>query len=342
MPYEPLSGSYRIRLDANESYVDWQAVLGDEIRDAVSKVVLDRYPDPYATQVCALFASYYSIDPQHVTAGNGLDEVIAVILSSFLQKGERVLTFIPDFSMYAFYCNLYELDCITMPKDEALQPDLEKAAALIREQDIRAVIFSNPCNPTSRGLTQEQVRAFIESVPDTLVILDEAYMDFYDRSLIREATAYGNVILLRTCSKALALAGIRLGFAVANPALTSALRAAKSPYNVNALTQAVAAVVLSHPDRLREATDQMVCATRELYDGICAICGDGVAVGNPCTNFVFLRVGTERAKRIDNMLRSRGIAIRRMGEYLRVTAGSPTENADFLTEFAKVWKECAQ
>ena len=94
------------------------------------------------------------------------------------------------------------------------------------------VIFSNPCNPTSLGLNREQVRRLITSV-DALVVVDEAYMDFWDQSILQEVHQYDNVIVLRTCSKAVGMAALRLGFAVANPTITRALRAVKSPYTVN-------------------------------------------------------------------------------------------------------------
>ena len=177
--------------------------------------------------------TYYGVSADYVTAGNGSDELISVIVGTFLSKGDKLLTVMPDFSMYGFYADLAGVTVITQEKNE----DLNIGSGCALYQDSQAgkadcIMFSNPCNPTGQGLSREEVRRLVTSV-DCLVVLDEAYMDFYTESLMGEAEQYDNLIILRTCSKALGLAAVRLGFAVANQTLTAVIRAAKSPYNVN-------------------------------------------------------------------------------------------------------------
>ena len=115
-PYTPNEGVYRIRLDANESFL----LPTESDRDAMGQVIaeldLRRYPDPLATEACEAFASLYNLDPAMVTAGNGSDELICVIMSVFLQKGEKVLTVSPDFSMYRFYTDITENPCVVLEK----------------------------------------------------------------------------------------------------------------------------------------------------------------------------------------------------------------------------------
>lgn len=132
------------------------------------------------------------------------------------------------------------------------------------------LLFSNPCNPTSLGLKREEVRHLLRSV-NCLVVLDEAYMDFWDQSLLNEAENYDNLILLKTCSKAFGLAGIRLGFAIANPTITNALRAVKSPYNVNSVTQAIGAVVITRTETFEDRTETLIQRRKELEGEICVL-----------------------------------------------------------------------
>ncbi len=106
-----------------------------------------------------------------------------------------------------------------------------------QQEGVKLLIFSNPGNPTSVVCPREEVRRLIRGLPDTLVVLDEAYMDFSDQSLLPEFHDYDNLLILRTCSKAFGMAGLRLGFAVGQKRLVDAIKAVKSPYNVNALSQ---------------------------------------------------------------------------------------------------------
>lgn len=332
-PYDPVEGTYRVRLDANESFLLPTEADREAMARAAAETVLNRYPDPSAAGVCAAFAALYGVDPALVTAGNGSDELISVIMSALLEKGERVLTVSPDFSMYAFYTSITENPCLTLQKDGDLRIDPDLVIDTIRREQIRLFIFSNPCNPTSLGLGREAVRRILRET-EALIVLDEAYMDFWDQSLLSEVADYDNLIILRTCSKALGLAALRLGFAVANPRLTGILRAAKSPYNVNAVTQAMAEVVLRnrlyhevYPTLLRQSRDM-------LYEGMCALAEQGLIerVYETCTNFVFLE--TPEADWLFEMLADRGIVIRRFGGgRLRITAGTEAENREVLDLF---------
>ena len=252
VPYEPIAGNYRVRLDANESFLPLSHEAQKAVQKALGEAAFNRYPDPAAAGVCGRFAGYYGLDPAMVTAGNGSDELISVIVNTFLQKGERATVLSPDFSMYSFYLALAEVECVTLQKGENFEIDVASCLSSLRSSDSRMLLFSNPCNPTGRGLSREQVLELVRGT-DALIVLDEAYMDFWDdaQSLVRETEIYDNLIVLRTCSKMMGLAALRLGFAVANPSLTRVLRAAKSPYNVNALTQLAGEAVLSYPDAIR-------------------------------------------------------------------------------------------
>ncbi|MCM1299250.1 MAG: aminotransferase class I/II-fold pyridoxal phosphate-dependent enzyme [Firmicutes bacterium] len=334
MPYDPIQGDYKIRLDANESFVNTSA---EDLKKAVAGTNVNRYPDPYAKKLIGAYSDFYGINPDLVTAGNGSDEIISIITACFLKKGEKVLTLAPDFSMYSFYSSLYELDVRVMKKQSDLSIDVDKVIETVNKEGIRAVLFSNPCNPTSLGMEKTDVIKLINSVK-ALVILDEAYMDFWkgleDQSLIKDTAGYDNLIVLRTCSKALGMAGLRLGFAVSNVTITEKLRAAKSPYNVNALTQQAAEYFLSDKKEMERRIKACIDALNELDNGLCEMNLPFFERIYPSvTNFLFIK--TSKAREIFEYLLSQSIAVRYMGDYLRITAGSTEENKAVITALLK-------
>lgn len=335
-PYEPLSGSYKIRLDANESCFNLPEDMMEQIHKALDTLDFNRYPDPDAEKLCKAFAGYYGIDPQTVTAGNGSDELISVIMTSFLMKGDTLVTVEPDFSMYRFYATLAEARCVPVHKKKDFTIGIDDVIRTVKEEKAAAVIFSNPCNPTSKALRYDEIRKLLRSV-DALVVLDEAYMDFWEESLLQEIGAYDNLLILRTASKAVGAAALRLGFAVSNPTVTRALKAVKSPYNVNSFSQAAGAVLYENREYLSNVKKTIVSLRQSLYNSLMELSGKFpgmLCVQSGCTNFVFIQ--TDYSEEIYRFLLQNGIAVRLMGQYLRVTAGTKEENSALLTALG-IW-----
>ena len=337
-PYEPISGTYEIRLDANESFLTVPEEIENEMVEALKNSALNRYPDPMATKLVEGFSKYFGVNPECVTAGNGSDEIISVIMNAFLQKGDKILTLEPDFSMYRFYAEIAECESVKYQKDNNLDVNIDDVISLANAENVRIVIFSNPCNPTSRIVTKDDIRKLINNT-DALVVLDEAYMDFAeDESLLGEFKNYDNLIILKTCSKALGSAALRLGFAVANKTLTNVIRAVKSPYNVNSVSQALGEVLFSHPDYIDNCIETVVNSRKELYSAILEIKSDKIEkVYETHTNFVFMKV--KNAKQVFEKMKDNSIIIRNMGDYLRITAGTKYENEKMLETFKKVLEE---
>ena len=341
-PYEPLEGGYHIRLDANESFLSLAPELEAKMIDACACTLFHRYPDPMARQVCQAFADYYKISPESVTAGNGSDELISVLMTAFLAKGDTVLTLSPDFSMYRFYASLAEVNCLELVKKSDLTIDVDELISVAVQSKAKMLLFSNPCNPTSLGLTREQVRRLIRSI-DSLVVLDEAYMDFWDQSLIREVAEYDNLIVLRTCSKALGMAALRLGFAISNPTLTNAIKAGKSPYNVNSMTQNMGTAVLSEHKKIDEAVKKIVesrVVLSQKLEKLLEKYPGRFFLYPSCTNFVFLHLSD--ARQVYEQLLSCGIAVRLMGDYLRITAGTMAENTELISALQHIFSQGKQ
>ena len=335
-PYSPITGEYKIRLDANESCFNLSQEIIEEIKTAVANIDYNRYPDPNATDLCKAFADYYNIDSNNVTAFNGSDELISILMSSFMMSGETVVTVEPDFSMYRFYASLAEVNCVSVAKNDDLSVNIDNVINAVKENNAKAVIFSNPCNPTSKGISRDDVIKLVTTLEDTLVILDEAYMDFWDASLLALVNDYDNLVIMRTASKAVGAAAIRLGFAVANPTISKALKAVKSPYNVNTVSQKIGTIIYSNKAYLKNRQEVIVNLRENLYNAVKEIesaHSDKIKLINGCSNFLFIK--TDLAKEIFDFLLNNGVAIRFMGEYLRITAGTQQEN----TEVVRLLKE---
>ncbi|MGI5966572.1 pyridoxal phosphate-dependent aminotransferase [Anaerotruncus rubiinfantis] len=329
-PYAPVTGQYRIRLDANESYLTAPGWLRQELAAAIEKLDFNRYPDPYTVELCQKFADFFDVLPSQVVAGNGSDELIGLIVSSFTSTGEDMVVVNPDFSMYSFYAQMNGVRVHTFQKPE-LALDADALIAFAKERAAKLVVLSNPCNPTSLAASQADVLKIVEELSDRLVVIDEAYMDFAEGSILRIAPRHDNLIVLKTCSKAFGMAAIRLGFAVAGTQITLALKAAKSPYNVNSMTQAAGCVLLSHPDYLRGCTEQIKTSRTELYQKILALAKEKaeiLEVADTCANFVFLQMLD--ARRVFDALSARGIIVRLMAPRLRITAGTAEENREVV------------
>ncbi|MCL2071022.1 MAG: histidinol-phosphate aminotransferase family protein [Oscillospiraceae bacterium] len=342
VPYKPLTGEYRVRLDVNESYHELPT---DEVIHAVmeiGRVKLNRYPDPYATDTINEFSNLFGTESRYVTAGNGSDELIGLIAAGLLEKGSKVLTLSPDFTMYGFYSRLYELEVDDLPKNTDFEVDIDETLEYINNNNIKCLMFSNPCNPTSLGVEKSEVMRLVVEAgkKGVLIVVDEAYMDFWDesQSTLNEVSNYDNLIVLRTCSKSVALAGIRLGFAVACERITSALKTIKSPFNVNSLSQAIGAAVLSDTIGYRKSIAHIKESTNTLALGLLGLSKLGVfeKIYDTKTNFVFAKV--EKAVEIYEFLLERGVAVRCFPpNHLRICAGTREEMNILCRELA-VWQ----
>lgn len=329
-PYEPVEENYRIRLDANESFLALPEGMISEIGTELKNVVLNRYPDPTARELCKAFAELYALPVECVVAGNGSDELISVIMSGFLKKGEKYATLEPDFSMYSFYGNICEAEHIRIEKNADLQIDIDTSINLCKNNDVKLLIFSNPCNPTSLGVSKAEVKKLLLALPETLIALDEAYMEFWHESMVDELSNYSNLIILKTCSKAFGLAGIRLGFAASSKQIIDAIKAVKSPYNVNSLTQAVGRVVLSHKDEISKAIGKLLASANELHDGMIKLAEKSGTwkILDGHTNFVSVLM--PNAENFLSYMQSSGVSIRYTCGLIRITCGTAEENKEVL------------
>jgi histidinol-phosphate aminotransferase len=312
-------------LDANESFLDPGKEFKNEIIDVVTDVPLNRYPDSSCIKLRKAFGTLYNVNPDLVVAGNGSDELISLIIGSFLKKGEKILTCNPDFSMYSVFADTFEKEMVSIQKSNDYIITPKDVITGVKETNARAVIFSNPASPASNVMRRQDIITIIENT-EALVIVDEAYMDFSDQSVLDVAGKYNNLAVLKTCSKALGCAAIRLGFVVSSKEIIDALNSLRSPYNLNAITQAIGCLILSKPDYIKQSIIALAQSRDYLYKGLVNLAEEGeiIKVYKSETNYIFIE--TDFASDIYQELLKRSILIRKLGNALRITAGTKEEN----------------
>lgn len=340
--YVPDTSCPSIKLDANECPFELPEDARRAISDAISAEIgsLNRYPDPEMKELLAAYAKYIGVKAELLIAGDGSDELINLIINTFLCDGGKIMLCLPDFSMYGFYSELAGVNTVIYNKKDGMRIDFKELTEIVKRENVKLVMFSNPCNPTGVLENREEILDFIGKT-EALVVVDEAYMEFAcdGHSVISEIENYDNLIVLKTVSK-LGLAGLRCGFAMACTSLITALKKTKSPYNMNTLTQAAVAAAIRNFKGISENINRIKRGVIELYEGVIGLCElGGFSLEKSDTNFIYLRFAeASRAVTIQKELHARGISVRVMNGCLRVTSGTRVENEAFARELEDIIK----
>ncbi|BBT15155.1 histidinol phosphate aminotransferase [Pseudomonas sp. SLBN-26] len=298
-----------------------QAELGDSLR---------LYPDPNSDRLKQSVADHYGVTMAQVFVGNGSDEVLAHIFHGLFQHGRPLL--FPDvtYSFYPVYCGLYGIPFEAVPLDEQFQIRVEDYA-----RPNGGIIFPNPNAPTGCLLTLDAVEALLNGSPDSVVVVDEAYIDFGGESAIALVDRYPNLLVTQTLSKSRSLAGLRVGLAVGHPDLIEALERIKNSFNSYPLDRmAIAGAAAAFDDRAWfDETRQRVIHSREQL--VAALEARGFEVLPSAANFVFARHPGKDAAGIAAGLREKGVIVRhfkqaRIAQFLRITIGTPEQNQALL------------
>lgn len=294
-----------------------QAELNDSLR---------LYPDPNAEQLKRAIVDYYGVPASHVFVGNGSDEVLAHVFHGLLKHDKPIL--FPDisYSFYPVYCGLYGVPFTRVPLSESFDIDLEQYSA-----DNGGIIFPNPNAPTGVALPLAAIEALLKRNTESVVVVDEAYVDFGAETAIGLVQRYPNLLVTQTLSKSRSLAGLRVGLAVGDPALIEALERIKNSFNSYPLGRmAIAGAAAAFEDRAYfEQTCAAVIAQREALVG--ELDALGFEVLPSAANFVFATLPGTDAGWLSQQLRERGVIVRhfrqaRIEQFLRITIGAPEQN----------------
>ncbi|NWB25947.1 histidinol-phosphate transaminase [Pseudomonas gingeri] len=284
------------------------------------------YPDPNGDLLKHAVAEYYGVQTNQVFLGNGSDEVLAHIFHGLFQQDKPLL--FPDisYSFYPVYCGLYGIDFAALPLDEQFQI---RVADYARPNG--GIIFPNPNAPTGCLLALEAVERILKASPDSVVVVDEAYIDFGGETAIGLVDRYPNLLVTQTLSKSRSLAGLRVGLAVGHPDLVEALERIKNSFNSYPLDRmAIAGAAAAFEDReyFRETCNKVI-ASREWL--VARLQAKGFDVLPSAANFIFARHPQHDAAALATKVREQGVIVRhfkqeRIAQFLRITIGAPEQN----------------
>jgi len=327
VPGEQPALAHPVKLNTNENpYPPSPAVLA-AIRSELGEHAesLRRYPDPTARVLRETVAAHHGLNVEQVFAGNGSDEVLAVVFQALLKHDKPIL--FPDitYSFYPTYARLYEVEFQTIPLDDSFSIRIGDYL-----QTNGGILFPNPNAPTGHALPLSDIERVVASNPDSVVIVDEAYVDFGAQSAISLIGKYRNLLVVHTTSKSRSLAGMRVGFAFGDAALIDALNRVKDSFNsypLDRLAQVAATAAYQDGAWFRESTQKVIASRERLTAQLTAL---GFEVVPSSANFVFARHEGYDAATLAARLREEEIIVRhfrqpRIDQHLRISIGTDAE-----------------
>ena len=320
-----------IKLDSNENFVIDRRLLARAVIRAAKSVDIREYPIDELDSLQKHLSKYVAVKQSCIAVGNGSDQIIELLLSTLGHK--RATVFSPTFSYFINRCALHgiKVDEVPLRRDFSLNvDDFIKGAS---RSDM--LYLCSPNNPTGNQFEDRSVISVLDSVQEnTLVIIDEAYVDFSDHSMSKEAISRKNVVVLRTLSKAFGLAGARVGYMIANEQFANAFRTVmQSPYPISSLSLVIAASVLDNIRLVRNSTESIVRERKRIMQRLAEI--PKVMAYRSDANFIFLETG-DNYKAIGQAFAKKSILVKMLGNVaghhgcMRVTIGTSEVNDLFL------------
>lgn len=339
MIYEPgIDKEEHVKLSSNENPRGPHPRVVEAVTNMIKNA--NRYPPSGSPVLTAALAKKHGVDKSEIFVGAGSNEIIDLLVRAFLAPDENVVYPVPSFIVYGLIakicgCSGIGVDC----KDYRL--DLPAMRAAVNDKT-RMVFVCNPNNPTSTYSTAAEVHAFLDGLrEDVLVVMDEAYIEYVDAGDYPDSIALrkkrNTIIILRTFSKFYSLAGVRVGYAIADPGVVSALHRVRQPFNVSRVAQVAALASLECAEELRPMVDETIVERNRVRI-------EALKLGMTCppsqTNFVFVDLGDSTLDLYDALYES-GVIVRRMGQFgsskntYRVSIGTPEENDALIAALRK-------
>ncbi len=337
-PYSPPTAGRagKLRLDFNENTVCASPRVVERIRQALDAGRLPVYPE-YNDPRLAL-ARHFDVDPDSFLLTNGTDEAIQVLVNTYIDDGDEVLTLSPSYAMFRFYAELSGAEVAEVPyRAEKLAFPLEELLDRITA-NTRAILIANPNNPTGTGTSRAALERVLAKASRAAVLIDEAYYEFSGVTLLPLIEDYPNLFVSRTFSKVYGMAALRVGCLFSQSQNVEFLHKAQSPYSVNALAAAAAAAAVADREFVERYVAESLAARETIYLGLENL---GIPYYESQANFVLFDVGP-RAISIRDGLRGAGILVRdrsyELPGCLRVTTGTREQARRFLDELERIWR----
>ena len=317
--------------------------IGPRTRAAIEAALGDlaRYPDGNGFELKQALSRRYGIGMDSIVLGNGSNDVLELVAMAFLGAGSSAVYSQHSFAVYPLATQARGARGISVPAKE-FGHDLTAMAASV-SGDTRVVFIANPNNPTGTFAAYDEIAAFLKAVPGCIVVLDEAYNEYLPPEMRVDTTKwlkrYPNLVITRTFSKAYGLAGLRVGYAMANPAVADLMNRVRQPFNVNSIALTAAAAALDDMEFVARSYAENRAGMKRIEQGASDL---GLEFIASFGNFITIRVG--KAGEVFKRLLKRGVIVRpvagyELPEHLRVSIGTPEENERFLTALAASLRE---
>lgn len=334
-PYLPHDYDCKYKMDANESPFNIKPEIMQSIVSKLLSTDINRYPDTNSVELRKSISEFIKVDYKNIVVGNGSDEMIHVLLNTFVDKDEVVISHEPTFSMYGINTKVLGGRYIELPTDEEFNLDIDKLISVSNDFGSKIIILCNPNNPTGNLIDKSDIVKVLDRT-DSIVVVDEAYIEFGGESMVDKLSDYDRLIVLRTFSKAFGAAGIRTGYLLSSDQIVEKISAVKPPYNLNVVSQLIAAELMKNSDSVM-GNIEVIKAERDRLNGEMQKI-QNIKLYKTGANFIMFKV--EDAKSVFDKLIQNGIMIRYFSggvleNHLRVSVGTREENDAFL----KVLKE---
>lgn len=338
IPYEPVAFEGFLKLNANECPYDLSMDTKKKIAEDVISEDFTRYCDSSAHVLRERLSCYTGYPKDMITVGNGSSEIIHMMLHAFLRPGEKLIAIDPTFTMYIVIARAAGIQSVEIPVGDGFRVDVDQMIDAARREQAKLIFLCTPNNPTGNAIPRADIEKVIRET-DCLVVLDEAYGEFAEESFLSCCKDSPRVIILRTLSKAFGLAGLRVGYGIADPVVIREINKVRLPYNLNALSQKVATYVLDDIDYLEEKVTLIKKERQRVYDALNAI--SGVQAYPSEANYILYRTDRE-ANIIMSGMHDRKILIRDFSSHpllpgcVRVTIGKPEDNDCFISAMKQI------
>ena len=321
-----------VKLDANENPYGPSPKVVAALAKAGNYHI---YPDPEQRKVRAALGRYAGFEPEWVVAGAGSDELIDLLVRLFVPPGESILNFPPSFSFYPFLASVQGANVVNVQRRADHTIDLE--SALIAANNARLTVVASPNNPSGTLLPRADVETLAQL--GRPLVIDEAYTEFAGESCVDLVRTYPNLIVLRTLSKWAGLAGLRIGYMVADPSLVDVIMRVKQPYNVNAAAEIAVLASMDDLPYLQGLVQKIVVEKQRLEVELAKL--PGFEVSPSSANFLLCRLSGVSAREVHARLIERGILVRYfdtplLQNHLRISAGRPDQTDALLAALREI------
>lgn len=332
-------------LDGNEYPLDWPPALKEKLAWMYRQdVANNRYPDgshqELKYELCNyinenLGAGFSQLTPDWLAVGNGSDELIrSILMATCLGQNTGILIAEPTFSMYKILARTLGIPVWSSGRDERFEINLNQADYLLTQEPIRVIFVVHPNSPTGNSLTLAERDWLKQIPPKVLVVIDEAYFEFSQDTVLPDLLAHPNWVILRTFSKGFRLANLRIGYAVAHPEVITAFEAMRLPYNLSGFALMAAQFALSQRRQILSTLPEILTERERLAVELGKI--SGVQVWPSQANFLYIRTTNLALEQVHEQLKALGSLVRCTGGGLRLTIGTPAENTRLLQRLRQV------